>query len=242
MKKAQPMTSGIKILSRGFPVGSEMGRVSFRLECSYSFKASRRFQLTHQRRRDHSRSRSFGGGTKLDSGEIGPELIERWALHYLGRYASSAENLRRVLMRRVRRRSSAAAPDVSAMIDALVARYRESGLLDDAAYAAGRAQSLYRRGASLQAIRARLAAKAVAAPDIANAVADLRAAAPDPDLAAACAFARRRRLGPYRRAAADHARELGAFARAGFNRQLAEAVLACADIESVEALARDGFC
>ena len=40
------------------------------------------------------------------------------------------------------------------MIDTLVARYRESGLLDDAAYAAGRAQSLYRHGASLQAIRA----------------------------------------------------------------------------------------
>jgi regulatory protein len=181
----------------------------------------------------------------LDSGEIGqigPELLERWALHYLGRYASSAENLRRVLMRRIRRRSPVTAPEVSAMIDTLVARYREAGLLDDAAYAVGRVQSLYRRGVSLQAIRARLAAKGVAAPDIANAVADLRAAAPDPDLAAACAFARRRRLGPYRRAAADHVRELGAFARAGFNRQLAEAVLACADIESVEALARDGFC
>jgi len=46
MKKAQPMTSGIKILSRGFPVESEMGLVSFRLECSYFLRASRRFQLT----------------------------------------------------------------------------------------------------------------------------------------------------------------------------------------------------
>src|SRR5712671_1242376 len=171
--------------------------------------------------------------------EIGPELIERWALHYLGHYASSAENLRRVLMRRVRRHSPKTAHEVSALIDALVVRYQKSGLLDDAAYAAGRVQSLHRRGGSLQAIRARLAAKGVAASDVAEAVSGLRAAAPDPDLGAACAFARRRRLGPYRRGAADHARELGAFARAGFNRRVAEAVLACRNIEAVEALARD---
>jgi regulatory protein len=191
-------------------------------------------------RRDHSRSRTVSEAAKVEGGEIGTELLERWALHYLGRYASSAENLRRVLTRRVRRHSPQTASQVVSLIDALVARYRQSGLLDDAAYAAGRVQSLHRRGDSLQAIRARLAAKGVAASDVANAVSGLRSAAADPDLAAACAFARRRRLGPYRRAAADRARELGAFARAGFNRRVAEAVLACTDVEAVEALARDG--
>ena len=169
--------------------------------------------------------------------EIGPELLEEWALRYLGRYASSAENLRRVLMRRVRGRSAEARP----LIDALVARYRESGLLDDAAYAAARVQSLHRRGDSLQAIRARLAAKGVAASEIATAVSELRSAAVDPDLAAACAFARRRRLGPFRRGLADRHRELAVFARAGFSRAIAGAVLACGDIESVEALERDGL-
>ena len=174
----------------------------------------------------------------MDESEIGSELLERWALHYLRRYASSAENLRRVLMRRVRRRSLEAAPAAVALIDALVTRYRESGLLDDAAYAAARVQSLHRRGASMRGMRARLAAKGVPAADVADAVSGLRADMPDPDVAAACAFARRRRLGPFRRAAADHARELGAFARAGFSRRVAEAVLACPDIAAVEALAR----
>ena len=174
----------------------------------------------------------------MDDSEIGPELLERWALHYLGRYASSAENLRRVLMRGVRRRSPEAVSAAGPLIDALVARYREAGLLDDAAYAAARVRSLHRRGESMRAMRARLAAKGVSAADVADAVSGLRADTPDPDLAAACAFARRRRLGPFRRAAADHARELGAFARAGFSRRVAEAVLACADISAVEALAR----
>ncbi len=174
----------------------------------------------------------------MDESEIGSDLLERWALNYLGRYASSAENLRRVLTRRVRRRAPEAVPAAGALIDALVTRYRESGLLDDAAYASARVQSLHRRGESMRAMRARLAAKGVPAADVANAVLGLRVAAPDPDLAAACVFARRRRLGPFRRAAADHARELGAFARAGFSRRVSEAVLACPDIAAVEELAR----
>jgi regulatory protein len=146
-------------------------------------------------------------------------------------------------MRRVRRHchGTETAQQAAALIDTLVTRYCASGLLDDAAYAAGRVQSLHRRGESLWAMRARLAAKGVSAADVADAVSGLRADAPDPDLAAACAFARRRRLGPFRRAAADHARELGAFARAGFNRRVAEAVLACADMEAVEELARNGL-
>jgi regulatory protein len=173
----------------------------------------------------------------VNASEIETELLERWALGYLGHYASSAENLRRVLMRRVRRHAPEAIEPARPLIEAILRRYREAGLLDDAAYAAGRAASLNRRGDSLMAIRARLRAKGVAAEIVAGAVGSLR---PDPDLAAACAFARRRRLGPFRRAAADRARELAAFARAGFGRRVAEAVLACADEEAAAALIRDG--
>ena len=64
--------------------------------------------------------------------DIETELLERWALGYLGHYASSAENLRRVLMRRVRRHSPEAVPPARPLIDAIVTRYREAGLLDDA--------------------------------------------------------------------------------------------------------------
>jgi regulatory protein len=179
---------------------------------------------------------------EVNDPEIGPDLLERWALGYLGRYASSAENLRRVLIRRARRHAPESAQQAKTQIDALVARYRESGLLDDAAYATARAASLHRRGDSVRAIRARLAAKGVGSETAADAVAGLRESISDPDLAAACAFARRRRLGPFRRGAADRQRELAAFARAGFNRRVAEAVLACTDAEAVEALARDGLC
>lgn len=181
---------------------------------------------------------------------IDAALIERWALAYLGRFASSAENLRRVLRRRVRKRllgdrDALAAGD--AAIDALIARYRGSGLVDDAAYAVGRARSRLRRGQSLRTIQAGLAAKGIGAEDAAAAIGALHEDG-NPDLAAAVAFARRRRIGPFRRAApaaggpederGDRGKTLAAFARAGFARTVAEAVLDCAGPDEAAALLR----
>lgn len=171
-------------------------------------------------------------------------LIEEWALSYLGRYASSADNLRLVLRRRVRRRfgnsenRDAAIVQADALIDALIARYRSSGLLDDAAYAAGRARRDFAQGRSLRRIAAGLAAKGIGRDEAESALATLRESLGDPDLAAACAFARRRRLGPYRTPGTnpDRQRELAAFARAGFDRQAAQAVLGCVDVTAIAEL------
>ena len=99
-----------------------------------------------------------------------------------------------------------------------------SGVVDDAAYAASRARSLARAGRSRRAIGAHLASKGVAQETA-------RAALPEPDaeLAAALAYARRRRLGPFRAdpdADADaRRREVGAMARAGFPQPVATQAL-----------------
>jgi regulatory protein len=180
---------------------------------------------------------------ETDAAEIDSALLENWALSYLGRYASTAENLRRVLRRRTMRRRGAdrsATDAVFVLIDALVARYRAAGLVDDAAYAAGRARRGLAQGRSLRRIASGLAAKGVAAADTAAAIAGLRESSDDPELAAACAFARRRRFGPYRTGLAEPQRELAAFARAGFARHTAQAVLACADPEAVDAMLTSG--
>jgi regulatory protein len=183
------------------------------------------------------------GAAKVANGKIGAELIEQWASGYLGRYASSAENLRRVLLRRLRRRAGddvEGASEALPLIDTLIERYCRAGLLDDATYAGARTLSLHRRGESAAHIRARLIEKGVAGALATAALSALASEGGDPELAAACAFARRRRLGPYRTGAANRGRELAAFARAGFGRQIAEKVLACADVAAVEALVREG--
>lgn len=162
-----------------------------------------------------------------------PERLEKAALAYLERYASSAENLRRVLMQKVARAARHHPVDnaeAAGWIDALIERYQKAGLLDDLIYAEGRAKSLTRQGASARRIAATLAAKGVERDHIEAALAT-RADTDDPaqaDLAAAFAYARRRRLGPHRpvekRAEYRH-KDLAALARQGFSSDIAHAVI-----------------
>ena len=163
-----------------------------------------------------------------------PDALERAALHYLQRYASSSENLRRVLMRRVLRSADAHGTDPedgAAVIDGLINRYQSSGLLDDANYARLRAESLHRRGASTRLIRTRLMAKGVDAEDIDAALTALDGLTMDTELAAACNYARRRRIGPWRRADRDAYRErdLAALGRQGFGYDTARKVIEAED-------------
>jgi regulatory protein len=167
------------------------------------------------------------------------ERLHKAALRYLERYASSAENLRRVLRRRVERSARLHGTDRSeaeGWIDDIVARLAAADLLDDRAYAENRAFSLHRRGTSQRRIAAMLRQKGVGDDEIGAALRSLAAAAPVPDLAAAVRLARRRRLGPWRDAA-DRAerreRDLAALARAGFAFDLARRVV---DAETTNSL------
>ena len=171
--------------------------------------------------------------------KVTPDSLERAALHYLERYATSAANLRRVLMRRVLRSAEAHGTDPGdgkALVDALVARYRKAGLLDDAAYARMRAETLHRRGASRRMTRMKLAAKGVDAEDIGQALASLEETAPEPDLAAACNYARRRRIGPWRKNGREESRDrdIAALGRQGFSYEVARKVVDAPDSEALE--------
>jgi regulatory protein len=169
--------------------------------------------------------------------------LERAALHYLERFASSAANLRRVLLRKVRRSAEAHGTDAEAgraLVEALIARFAASGLLDDAAYARARAATLHRRGASRQAIQGKLAAKGIDAELAAAALGEIGDDGAALDLAAACNFVRRRRLGCLARRGVPEERrdkDLAALGRAGFPLAIARRVLACRSAEELDALA-----
>ena len=137
---------------------------------------------------------------RRDPKKATPAYLEKSALHYLDRYSASSAHLRHLLMAKVNRAARFHGSDPAegaAAIDALIARLIAKGLLDDARYAQARARSFWRRGASVQGIRAKLAAKGVPAALIDGALEALREEAAHPELAAALAYARRRRYGPY---------------------------------------------
>ncbi|MCC7049101.1 MAG: RecX family transcriptional regulator [Alphaproteobacteria bacterium] len=159
------------------------------------------------------------------------ERLEKAALAYLERYASSAENLRRVLMRRVDRSARLCGTDRAegaGWVDALIERYRRSGLIDDRTYAEAATRSLRRRGGSARMVRMKLKAKGVDADTVSAALDAASEGDADSEHKAAKAYARRRRLGPYAPAATRkerRMRDLAALARAGFSYDIARRVV-----------------
>lgn len=179
-------------------------------------------------------------GRKGAAAALTPERLEQAALAYLQRYANSAEGLARVLRRRLAKaaregRAAAGPADVQAVVQKLL----RLGLLNDELFAEGRAGRLARQGRSQRSIARRLAAAGLGEAEVAH---GLAAAGTDPsdELARAIAFSRRRRLGPFRPAAARGAKRLAdmaALARQGFAYDLARNVVDAADEGALAALA-----
>jgi regulatory protein len=172
--------------------------------------------------------------------KVTPKSLENAALYYLQRFSSSSENLRRVMMRRVYRSAKHHDTDPeegAEMIEALIKRYNEVGLLDDAQFAKMRAGSLNRRGSSARAIRAKLAEKGVASDVITETLERLTDEDRDPELTAAVTLARKRRLGPYR-VSGDRSefkeKDMAALARAGFNYSTAQKIIEAETTEELE--------
>ena len=172
--------------------------------------------------------------------KVTPKSLENAALYYLQRFSSSSENLRRVMMRRVYRSAKHHDTDPeegAEILDALIKRYNEVGLLDGAQFAKARAGGLNRRGSSARAIRAKLAEKGVAKEVIDETLERLKDEDQDPELSAAVTLARKRRLGPFR-VTDDRLefkeKDMAILARAGFNYSVAQKIIAAETSDELE--------
>ncbi len=117
--------------------------------------------------------------------------LRQFALTYVSRYATSRHKLADYLRRKLRERGwdGEAEPPV----DALVAELAENRFVDDRAYAGMKADGLARRGYGPRRVRQALDAAGIEEDDAAEA---LQGAEAD-SMAAALAYAKRRRLGPF---------------------------------------------
>ncbi|HZH50571.1 MAG TPA: regulatory protein RecX [Microvirga sp.] len=162
--------------------------------------------------------------------KVTPAYLQRAAMAYLERYSSSAENLRRVLRRKVEKRCRLRGEDPAEFhdaIDEVVAKSLRSGLVDDTRYAEARVATLRRRGGSARAIQAKLAAKGIDRATVAQALESQE----DDEETAALAFARRRKLGPFRpgERAPYRDKDMAAMARAGFRFDVARRIIDAED-------------
>jgi len=161
--------------------------------------------------------------------------LKEAALHYLERYETSVQSVRRVLRRRVERWAMKSGTPVEEgafeAIEGVIADLQRAGLLDDARYAGVKARSLFRGGRSGRAIGAYLAARGVSSEAIGEAL-EARAEevedGVEPDLEAALRFAQKKRLGRFR---PEHLREekrdrdMAALGRAGFSWRIAKTIV-----------------
>jgi len=169
----------------------------------------------------------------VEEGPLTREELEKKALQYLNRFDTSRANLRRVLMGYVKRAAATRGDEATAtgpaLVEALLSRYEESGLVDDARFAGGMAVGMRRRGSSRRAIVRKLESRGISREVADAAVAELDAdTSGDAELDAARAFVKRRRLGPFRsegERAARRQKDLGALARAGFSLDVARRAL-----------------
>lgn len=146
--------------------------------------------------------------------------LERLAVHYVGRYATSRAKLAAYLRRKIAERGWVGP---RGDLDTLTARLADLGYLDDRAFAEARGRSLGRRGYGAARVEMALRAAGIGEDDRA-------AAAPDAEatLAAAIALARRKRIGPFAAVPADRAtmeRWLAAMLRAGHRPSLARGIV-----------------
>jgi regulatory protein len=157
--------------------------------------------------------------------------LERLALSYVGRYATTEAKLASYLARKVQERGWA--DDGRPPIEALVQRFAGLGYIDDGAFAAARAASLQRRGYGERRVAQALKAAGIGDEDAARAREEGR----DGAFAAALRFARRKRLGPFAAAEPDRREKERAFAammRAGHPPEVVRRILAAPPGEAPE--------
>jgi regulatory protein len=156
--------------------------------------------------------------TEVSMARVLARKIDRWARLYAGEAADPAE-------------TEDAARAAKRAVPGVIARLKEAGVLSDAAFAASRAKRLTREGKSRRYKLAHLAAKGVAAATAQEVLLE----GPDTELAAACAFLRRKRAGPF--GEADELKVLAAMGRGGFSQDVARRAMRL-DRDEAEALVK----
>ena len=168
-----------------------------------------------------------------------PQKLKSLSLRYLGRYASSTENLRRILMRVVNKSVQAHGTnreEACASVEDIIRRFLDLGYLNDRVYAETRAESLIQLGRSIPAVRQNLQAKGVPDVVIARVIEDLTGRMGNLNRCAAVAFAKRRHIGPWRLEgrSKNRKRDLAALGRQGFSYQIACRIVDASSIEECE--------
>lgn len=163
--------------------------------------------------------------------------IERLALRYVERFATTRAKLATYLNGKIRQRGFDGTPPDTTII---AERFASAGYIDDRAFGEARARAMARRGLGARRVSGALRHAGINEDDsaaIAPAIADRAAEA-------AVTFARKRRIGPFADQPADRPtreKHIAAMIRAGHDFGLARRIATMAPGEDVTALLENGY-
>uniref|UniRef100_UPI0035CB455A regulatory protein RecX n=1 Tax=uncultured Sphingomonas sp. TaxID=158754 RepID=UPI0035CB455A len=185
--------------------------------------------------REPSRNRSSRAEIRvpppLDAG-----ALERLALRYVERFATTRGRLTAYLARKIRERGWDGAPDgPAADPQALAEKLAELGYIDDRAFGEARAAAMGRRGLGKRRVTGALRHDGIDEADSAAIV----PAVEDRAVETALAFARRKRIGPFAAVQAERPereKHIAAMIRGGHDFSLARKIASMAPGETFETL------
>lgn len=170
------------------------------------------------------------------------QSLRNAALRYVDRFATSRDNLRSVLMRRVHtshHHHDTSIEEAVIWIEELLDKLEKAKFINDQSYAEMRAGSLHRKGNSVRVISMKLKEKGLSEDNISKALDTLRLETDSTNLErdAALILAKRRRMGPWRapeKRAEMKDKDLARLARAGFSYDLAREIIEAETVAELE--------
>ena len=154
---------------------------------------------------------------------INKDILKKYALNYLNRYASSKKNLEIYLWRKIKK-SGIFNENFKSDIKNIIQELEKLKIINDEDFANSIAFNSARNGKSKKLIKYNLIKKGIEENDINNALNKLEEEIPDYETQSAINFAKKKKLGKYGQFI-DQKKDLSKMARAGFNYDIIKKIL-----------------
>tara|TARA_B100001287_G_C22624924_1_gene502006 strand:- start:701 stop:1261 length:561 start_codon:yes stop_codon:yes gene_type:complete len=162
--------------------------------------------------------------------EVTVEEMRNFSLIYIEKYAPSKQQLRTYLLKKYLKTKTGNSnkKNISDLIDIVLEDLENSKFVNDKFYSKSKAQSLIRRGNSINKIRSYLFSKGVNDKYIAETINEIREKNKDQDFFSAIKLCKKKRIGPARsedNRLLFYKKDIGVLARSGFDFDISKKVM-----------------
>ena len=167
---------------------------------------------------------------KKKSLELTVEEMRTFSLNYIEKYAPSKQQLRTYLLKKYLKAKIANTnkKNITDLIDVVLLDLEKSKFVNDKFYSKSKADSLIRRGSSINKIRNYLISKGISDKYVVDTINEIKEKNEDQDFFSAIKFCKKKRIGPARNEdnrPLFYKKDIAVLARAGFDFEVSRKVM-----------------